>query len=167
MKKIPLILLLVLSILMAVPGVVFADQEGNNNWCNIDSYGCWVTNEDGGKDYLMFWSESARQYFMGDSTPPYTNVVDYSSYIGIDKMSMNQMPDDGSAEWKNALAEVYRKYEGFLYTSQWASSQITAMTKIIEKNLEEGRWQDKNVWSYIESIEAKYAKLAEKAGKTE
>lgn len=56
---------------------VFADQEGNNRWCNIDQYGCWVTDEDtGGQNYVMFWSEEARQYFMGDSTVPYKNVVD-------------------------------------------------------------------------------------------
>ena len=28
-------------------------------------YGCWVTGEDGGQSYIMFWSESARDLFMG------------------------------------------------------------------------------------------------------
>ena len=166
MKRVP-ILLFVFALMMCLATVVFADQEGNDNWCNIDSYGCWVTNEDGGKDYLMFWSESARHYFMGDSTPPFTNVVDYSSYVGIDKMSMNAAQNDGSEEWKEALAEVYRSYEGFLFTSQWASNEINAKTKMIEKYLETGRWQEKNVWSYIDSIDKQYAQMAEKYGRTE
>ncbi len=165
MKSPLLVLLLVISILMIASQTVFADQEGNENWCNIDSYGCWVTGEDGGKDYLMFWSESARQYFMGDSTPPYTNVVDYSTFIGIDKMEINQNKEEPQAAWKAALADVYRKYEGFLYTSQWATNEINSVTKFIEKNLETGRWQDKNVWSYIEAIEAKYSQLAKKYGR--
>lgn len=166
MKRVS-ILLFVFFLIMCIVTVVVADQEGNDNWCNIDSYGCWVTNEDGGKDYLMFWSESARHYFMGDSTPPFTNVVDYSSYVGIDKMSMNAAPSDGSEGWKEALAEVYRSYEGFLYTSQWASNEINAKTKMIEKYLESGRWQEKNVWSYIDSIDKQYAQMAEKYGRTE
>lgn len=166
MKKVPF-LIFVLSVILCVFAVVSADQDGNDNWCNIDSYGCWVTNEDGGKDYLMFWSENARQYFMGDSTPPYTNVVDYSSYIGIDKMSMNAAPNDGSEAWKETLAEVYRSYEGFLFTSQWATNEINSVTKMIEKYLDSGRWQEKNVWSYIDAIERKYTQMAEKYGREE
>ena len=41
----------------------------------MDKDGCWVTNEEGGRDYIMFWSEASRKFFMGDSTAPYTNVV--------------------------------------------------------------------------------------------
>lgn len=62
-------------VLMASFSVVLADQDGNTCWCNVDKDGCWVTNEEGGKDYIMFWSEASRKFFMGDSTAPYTNVV--------------------------------------------------------------------------------------------
>ncbi len=62
-------------VLMASFTVVLADQDGNDCWCNVDKDGCWVTNEEGGRDYLMFWSEASRKFFMGDITAPYTNVV--------------------------------------------------------------------------------------------
>ena len=62
-------------VLMASFSVVLADQDGNTCWCNVDKDGCWVTNEEGGKDYIMFWSEESRKFFMGDSTAPYTSVV--------------------------------------------------------------------------------------------
>ena len=162
MKKFSGLFLAVFCLLTAVSAQVFADHEGNDNWCNIDSYGCWVTNEDSGKDYLMFWSESARQYFMGDSTPPYTNVVDYSAYIGVDKMSMNQSDNTGSQSWREALAEVFHKYDNTLFTSEWASVELRSVTKIIERNLESGKWKEINAWNYIQALEKKYAKMAEK-----
>ncbi len=62
-------------VLMVSFSVVLADQDGNTCWCNVDKDGCWVTNEEGGRDYLMFWSEASRKFFMGDITAPYTNVV--------------------------------------------------------------------------------------------
>ena len=62
-------------VLMASFSVVLADQDGNTCWCNVDKDGCWVTNEEGGKDYIMFWSEESRKFFMGDSTAPFTSVV--------------------------------------------------------------------------------------------
>ena len=52
-------------ILMASFTAVLADQNGSDRWCNSDQYGCWVTDEDGGKSYIMFWSETARLYIMG------------------------------------------------------------------------------------------------------
>ncbi len=54
---------------------VLADQDGRNCWCNIDEYGCWITGEDGGKNYIMFWSEEARLYIMGSGSAPYKYVV--------------------------------------------------------------------------------------------
>ena len=164
MKKFSGLFLAVFCLLIAVSAQVFADHEGNDNWCNIDSYGCWVTNEDNGKDYLMFWSESARQYFMGDSTPPYTNVVDYSAYIGVDKMSMNQSDNTGTQSWREALAEVFHKYDNTLFTSEWAASELKSVTKNIEKNLESGKWKEINAWNYIQALEKKYEKMAEKLG---
>lgn len=75
-KNFVVVMLFALFCLSVITGSVFADQEGNDRWCNIDDYGCWVTNEENSKDYIMFWSEETRLYFMGDITEPYTNVVD-------------------------------------------------------------------------------------------
>lgn len=73
MKKFT-ILFVVCAILLSF-AAVYADQDGNNCWCNVDQYGCWITNENGGQDYIMFWSESARLFFMGTSTSPYKDVT--------------------------------------------------------------------------------------------
>ncbi len=55
----------------AAPRDRYYDQLGNKHWCNSDSYGCWVTGENGEHEYIMFWSESARESIMGpDSNAP-------------------------------------------------------------------------------------------------
>ncbi len=55
----------------AAPRDRYYDQLGNKHWCNSDSYGCWVTGENGEHEYIMFWSESARESIMGpDSDAP-------------------------------------------------------------------------------------------------
>ena len=55
----------------AAPRDRYYDQMGNKYWCNSDSYGCWVTSENGEHEYIMFWSESARDTIMGpDSKAP-------------------------------------------------------------------------------------------------
>ena len=64
MKK-SLVLLLVVVIAALSVMAVSADQMGGKHWCNSDSYGCWVTGDDGEQIYIMFWSESARDYIMG------------------------------------------------------------------------------------------------------
>ena len=77
MKK-SLILLFVLVIaalsvlsVSAAPHDRYYDQLGNKHWCNVDSYGCWVTGENGEHEYIMFWSEAARDSIMGpDSKAP-------------------------------------------------------------------------------------------------
>ena len=66
MKKNTLFVVLFAVLMMAVLTLsVSADQVGNKRWCNIDQYGCWVTEENGGQSYIMFWSESSCEYFMG------------------------------------------------------------------------------------------------------
>ena len=52
----------------AAPRAGYYDQIGNKYWCNSDSYGCWVTGEDGGKNYIMFWSEAAAEAIMGKNS---------------------------------------------------------------------------------------------------
>ena len=64
-KKMLLAVLFAVMLLAALTVSVSADQDGNSCWCNNDQYGCWITGEKGGRDYIMFWSESARDFIMG------------------------------------------------------------------------------------------------------
>ncbi len=69
MKKMIVLLVAAILTLMFLAASVSADQNGNDRWCNSDEYGCWVTEENGGKSYIMFWSEEARAFFMGGKAP--------------------------------------------------------------------------------------------------
>ena len=64
-KRMLIAALFTMLYLAALTVSVSADQDGNSCWCNNDQYGCWITGETGGRDYIMFWSESARDYIMG------------------------------------------------------------------------------------------------------
>ena len=64
-KKLLFVVLFTMLFLVALTVSVSADQDGNSCWCNNDQYGCWITGEKGGRNYIMFWSESARDYIMG------------------------------------------------------------------------------------------------------
>ena len=81
MKKIVFCALLL--ILLFTVGAVISDQDGRNAWCNIDDYGCWITNEEDGKTYIMFWSEEARRYIMGTGSAPYKLVVPHPGYTSL------------------------------------------------------------------------------------
>ncbi len=70
-----LILAAALAALLLSFCTVFADQDGRSCWCNIDQYGCRITDEDSGEIYIMFWSEEARQTIMGTHSAPYKLVV--------------------------------------------------------------------------------------------
>ena len=71
-----LLFVLFAVLMMAVMTVsVSADQDAYDRFCNMDQYGCWNTNDEGGKDYIMFWSEAAREYFMGPGSN--ATVTDY------------------------------------------------------------------------------------------
>ncbi len=63
-KKTMLFVLLAFALLISASAVL-ADQEGTACWCNVDEYGCWNTGENGEQEYCMFWSEDARELFMG------------------------------------------------------------------------------------------------------
>ena len=69
-------------ILLGAITTVTADQDGYDRWCNSDQYGCWVTDEDGRRAYIMFWSEESRQFFMGPRSDPYELVVQYPGFNG-------------------------------------------------------------------------------------
>ena len=74
MKRTVLFILVVIIAALSVMSVSAAphgryfDQIGNKHWCTSDSYGCWVTGEDGGKNYIMFWSEAAAEAIMGPNS---------------------------------------------------------------------------------------------------
>ena len=77
MKKLFLLTLVVIIAALSVIAVSAAprdryyDQMGNKYWCNVDGSGCWITGENGEKEYIMFWSESSRAAIMGpDSNAP-------------------------------------------------------------------------------------------------
>ncbi|MBQ6517481.1 MAG: hypothetical protein IJI14_02100 [Anaerolineaceae bacterium] len=74
-KLLLIVLIMLASLVLTV--TAFADQDGNKRWCWIDENGCWITGDNDEHWYIHFWTESARKYFMGDSTAPYTNVVDF------------------------------------------------------------------------------------------
>ncbi len=77
---------------------VLGDQDGRNCWCNIDEYGCWITGEDGGKNYIMFWSEEARVYIMGSGSAPYKYVVAKPGSAGMLPMECGSSASvDGAA----------------------------------------------------------------------
>ncbi len=64
MKKLVIAAILLTALLSFC--TVLADRDGNYYYCNSDQYGCWVTAEDGSRSYIMFWSEEAKMYFMGN-----------------------------------------------------------------------------------------------------
>ena len=104
-KKI--ILLLTLAVLMLSFTAVFADQDGHDCWCNSDEYGCWVTDEDGGKCYIMFWSEEARAFFMGNKSKPGTLVTEQPDSAG-GRFKMD--PVKGPKNYKDAFIALIKKY---------------------------------------------------------
>ncbi len=67
MKKSLILFFVLLIAALSVLSVsaAYYDQKGNAYWCNTDSYGCWIIAEDGAHEYIMFWSEAAREYIMG------------------------------------------------------------------------------------------------------
>ena len=64
-KKSLFVVLFVILCMAVMTASVSADQIGNKRWCNSDQYGCWITGDDVEQVYIMFWSESARDLFMG------------------------------------------------------------------------------------------------------
>ncbi len=75
----------VLSVLSvsASPRDRYYDQLGNKHWCNSDSYGCWVTGENGEHEYIMFWSESARDAIMGPGSKAPIGTNPGASELGL------------------------------------------------------------------------------------
>ena len=110
-RKYSLIVLFVLLAAVMVSVTVSADQNGNDRWRNMDGYGCWVTGEDGGKCYIMFWSEEARAYFMGDKSKPGSLVTDRPDIPG-GRLGMEAAPTRWT--WRDFLVEMLTKHGAYL-----------------------------------------------------
>ncbi len=79
-KSLVLILVLICAVLSVLSvSAAYYDQDGNHCWCNKDSYGCRITAENGKHEYIMFWSEAARDYIMGKgSDAPLADIYGYA-----------------------------------------------------------------------------------------
>ena len=64
-KRLLIFIITAILFFFIINAVVLADQDGNHRYCNTDQYGCWVTEEDGRRSYIIFWSEEAKNFFMG------------------------------------------------------------------------------------------------------
>ncbi len=96
MKKSLVIFFVLICAALSVLSVsaAYYDQNGNARWCNRDSYGCWVTGENGEHEYIMFWSEAARDYIMGKG----------SNAPIVERFSAGVLPLKGSAALSEAAA---------------------------------------------------------------
>ena len=108
----------------------FADQNGNDSWCNTDEYGCWVTDEDGGKCYIMFWSEEARAYFMGGKSKPGELVTVMPAEASSGRMGMEIPSRTSSRTWRDVLADMLKKHRKYL------EGQGNDISDLLEKNIE-------------------------------
>ncbi len=96
MKKSLVIFFVLICTALSVLSVsaAYYDQNGNARWCNRDSYGCWVTGENGEHEYIMFWFEAARDYIMGKG----------SDAPIVERFSAGVLPLKGSAALSEAAA---------------------------------------------------------------
>lgn len=103
MKKSKFYMFLLIAVFCLVfCGAALADQEGNDRWCNSDQYGCWITGDDAGQNYIMFWSESARDLFMGPESSAGVVTQYPAGKMPLDpapqQTSGIQAPDPGDSE---------------------------------------------------------------------
>ena len=110
MKKLAVVSLVIIIAAMSVIAVSAAprggyyDQIGNKYWCNSDSYGCWVTGENGGHEYIMFWSEAAAAAIMGPNsgapvgTLPGTSTLNLAAPVAEAAAAAEKKDSDGGGE---------------------------------------------------------------------
>ena len=126
MKRTVLFILVVIIAALSVMSVSAAphgryfDQIGNKHWCTSDSYGCWVTGEDGGKNYIMFWSEAAAEAIMGKNSgapigAPLSgnlNLAGPKAPVAAVEAEKDDGGDDKQKECKPACNEGYSCVDG-------------------------------------------------------
>ncbi len=113
MKRIIVLLVAAILTLMFLAASVSADQNGNDRWCNSDEYGCWVTEENGGKSYIMFWSEEARAFFMGGKSKPGTLVTRKPDTPG-GRFGMEEAPVPYKRTWRDMLWDMLNDHRVLL-----------------------------------------------------
>ena len=101
------VVLFAMLCLIAITAAVSADNDGYNSYCNIDQYGCWVTDWDteldeptGKKIYVQFWSEEAREFFMGKDSD--ATVAPLPRKYGA-AMTMVKGDEAARGAWKSGL----------------------------------------------------------------
>ena len=102
------IFLLITAFCLAFFTSVLADQEGNFRWCNSDQYGCWVTGDNNEQSYIMFWSESARDFFMGPG----------SSAGVVTQYPAGKMPLDPAPAEKDLLHQLLDQFTDMIFSSK-------------------------------------------------
>ncbi len=104
----------------AAPLNRYYDQSGNKNWCNVDSDGCWVTDENGEHEYIMFWSEASRTKCMGEGSNAPIGVYPGSSEMALEapKPQKHMSAAEGRKAYCLSLSYEY-------YHCEWDTSLIT------------------------------------------
>ena len=154
-RKYSLIVLFVLLTAVLIFITVSADQNGNDRWCNSDEYGCWVTDEDGGKCYIMFWSEEARAYFMGDISKPGTLVTDKPNTPG----GRLGMKSPSVRTWQDLLIDMIYRHRALLEgQGNNIDELIRNNIKDLEKSIRNGEMTESDVINLINSWDDAYNK---------
>ena len=148
-KKIALILIAVLSAMLFAASVS-ADQNGNDRWCNSDEYGCWVTGEDGGKCYIMFWSEESRAYFMGGKSAPGSLVTVRPNTPG-GRFEIEEAPAPHKMTWKELLWNMLYRHKEYLEGHPGVDLKKVYNDSVegFEKNLKDGDLSEKGIIDLI------------------
>lgn len=105
------LLLILLVMVSAFITVSYAGGYDNPDGCRIDSYGCWLPDENGGKMYIMFWSEEARAFFMGGHSNPGDLVVpqpETGGFLRLDKPTSSETIQPRN--FKNEFIALIEKY---------------------------------------------------------
>ena len=119
----------------AAPRDRYYDQMGNKYWCNSDSYGCWVTGENGEHEYIMFWSESARDAIMGPGSKAPLGTNPGTSELGLIAPKPAKSTSDGgdskptspcNKTASGCLAECKQLEEDGICANAWVENPGTA-----------------------------------------
>ena len=121
---------------------VSADQDGYERYCNSDQYGCWVTGDEGEQIYIMFWSESARDLFMG----PGSNAV-VADPFPAGKMSLGK----GSTPVKS-LTDTLRDLISDIYTAAGMEKYINSDAAAMAYDLEHGYATMDDILSFLDRV---------------
>ena len=108
MKRLLVVLVVLVIAAMSVMAVS-ADQNGNSHYCTVDSYGCWVTGENGGHDYIMFWSEAAREFIMGPGSNAPLGILPEESGMSMDAPLVEVVKEEKEEEQKEQKQEEQKE----------------------------------------------------------